>query len=72
MSSGHLAADGVKMRLQDYINMTASASDTEAGPAPYLGTVYTEIAFLRAFASEAAGSSDRHQHQQLLSATGAK
>ena len=44
-----LSADGVKMRLEEYISMTASAPQSENS---YTGTVYTERAFLDTFVPE--------------------
>lgn len=51
------------MRLQDYINMTASSAHSEA--ASLLGTVYTETVFLERFARQLA--SPINQQQPVLS-----
>ena len=57
-------ADGTQMRLQQYISMTNPASGDETPTVPYLGTVYSEVAFLQTFLPTAL-ESDTHQHGQL-------
>ena len=59
-----LPADGTQMRLQQYISMTNPVSDDETPTVSYLGTVYSEIAFLQTFLPIALDS-DTHQHGQL-------
>lgn len=59
-----VASDGTQMRLQQYISMTSPASGDETPTVPYLGTVYSEIAFLQTFLPTALVS-DTHQHGQL-------
>ena len=59
-----LIADGTQMRLQQYISMINPASGDETPTVPYLGTVYSEIAFLQTFLPTAL-ELDSHQHGQL-------
>ncbi|KAL3153728.1 hypothetical protein ABBQ32_013322 [Trebouxia sp. C0010 RCD-2024] len=48
-----VASDGTRMRLDDYINVTDTPETSSASTAAtLLGTVYSEAAFLKAFASQ--------------------
>lgn len=62
-----IASDGVKMRLEEYISMTASAPQSENS---YTGTVYTERAFLDTFVPEE--RLEGHQQDRNLLSVAAK